>query len=243
MKPAFRYAIACLLVLCGAPALAMYRCGNVFQDKPCESGPEIRLSPSGRPTAAPPAARAASAPATAPATATPSSFAVACARVGELAQRIVWKREGGATREQQLAERVTGVSQAEHAQTVAAVYARRGSAPEVRAAIEAECVAERQKEADAAALLNQLRKQAGETPVIPAASPAPAAEPGATAQSTPNSPAPADGKPSAATCSRLRNTLAEANARLTQGGTARVMEALQNERRSAEASFRSSGCR
>jgi hypothetical protein len=220
MKPAFRYAIACLLVLCGAPALAMYRCGNVFQDKPCESGPEIRLSPSGRPTAAPPAARAASAPATAPATATPSSFAVACARVGELAQRIVWKREGGATREQQLAERVTGVSQAEHAQTVAAVYARRGSAPEVRAAIEAECVAERQKEADAAALLNQLRKQAGETPVMPAA-----------------------GKPSAATCSRLRNTLAEANARLTQGGTARVMEALQNERRSAEASFRSSGCR
>jgi hypothetical protein len=241
MNQAFRYGLACLLVLCGAPALAMYRCGNVFQDKPCESGPEIRLSPSGRPTSAPPAARAASAPAAAPATATPSSFTVACARVGEQAQRIVWKREGGATQEQQLAERVTGLSQAEHGKTVAAVYARRGSAPEVRAAIEAECVAERQKEADAAALLNQLRKQAGETPAAPAAGPAPA--PGAAADSAQASPAPADGKPSAATCSRLRSALADVNARLTQGGNARAMEALQNERRSAEASLRSSGCR
>lgn len=242
MKPAFRYGLACLLVLCGAPALAMYRCGNVFQDKPCESGPEIRLSPSGRPTNAPAAPRAApgaSAPAAAPAAATPSSFTAACARVGEQAQRIVWKREGGATQEQQLAERATGLSQAEHAKTVTGVYARRGSAPEVRAAIEAECVAERQKEADAAALLNQLRKQAGETPVAPAAGPAP----GATAESTPASPAPGDGKPSVATCSRLRSALADVNARLSQGGNARIMETLQNERRSAEASFRSSGCR
>jgi hypothetical protein len=116
MNQAFRYGLACLLVLCGAPALAMYRCGNVFQDKPCESGAEIRLSPSGRPTTAPPAARApASAPAAAPAATTPSSFTAACARVGEQAQRIVWKREGGATQEQQLAERSTALAPAEHA--------------------------------------------------------------------------------------------------------------------------------
>jgi hypothetical protein len=240
MNQAFRYGLACLLVLCGAPALAMYRCGNVFQDKPCESGAEIRLSPSGRPTTAPPAARApASAPAAAPAATTPSSFTAACARVGEQAQRIVWKREGGATQEQQRAERSTALAPAEHAKTVAGVYARRGSAPEVRAAIEAECVADKQQEADAAALLSQLRKQAGETPAAPPASPAP----GAAAESTSARTAPADGKPSVATCSRLRSALADANARLTQGGSARAMEALQNERRSAEASFRSSGCR
>src|SRR6188474_1366834 len=121
MKNALRSSIACLLVLSTAPAFALYRCGNVFQDKPCESGNQVILSPSGRPaTQAPaaPSAAPAGAAATRPSTSNSASFAIACSRVGEQAQRIVWKREGGATVEQQLAERATVLSPDEQAKTV-----------------------------------------------------------------------------------------------------------------------------
>jgi hypothetical protein len=240
MKNALRSGIACLLVLAGTPALAMYRCGNVFQDKPCESGPEVRLSPSGRPQASPaaPAAPAAAAASAAPAArsaslAVAATFAIACSRVGEQAQRISWKREGGATQEQQLAERATVLSPADQAKTVAAVYARRGSAPDIRSAIEAECMVEKEKEAQAAELLRQLRTQAGETPSTPAATPVSAAENTAPAPSS---------KPSAAHCASLKKSVDDARSRLLQGGSSRQMESLQNERRSAEASLRGSGC-
>lgn len=244
MNRAVRYGVACLLVLAGAPALAMYRCGNVFQDKPCESGPGIRLSPSGRPSSQPAAAPAAPAAATAGPSAkpaTPSSFTAACARVGDQAQRIAWKREGGATQEQQLAERATVLPRTEQVQTIAAVYARRGSAPEIRAAIESECIANKQKEAEAADLLRQLRKQAGETAEAPA--PAPQAAPTSPAEAAPQASAtPASTKPSEAACANLRRPLDDVNSRLRRGGSARTMEFLQTERRRAEASLRSAGC-
>lgn len=240
MSQAFQYAIAGLLVLAGAPALAMYRCGNVYQDKPCESGPEIRLSPSGRPAAVP--APAPVAPAVRSLSPVPSPFAMACARVGEQAQRIVWKREGGATQEQQLAEPPTVLSPQEQARTIAAVYARRGSAPEIRAAIQAECIVDKQKEAQAAELLDPLRRQAGDPAGSPAAGTAPQAAPGSTGDSAQVRPAAASIKPSASTCASLRQSVDNAKARLRQGGSAATMEVLENGRRSAEASLRNSGC-
>ena len=240
MKNGLRSCIACLLVLAGAPAMAMYRCGNVFQDKPCESGTQIDLSPSGR--AAPSQALPGAAPAAvaAPARSTPranaATFAIACSRVGEQAQRITWKREGGATMEQQLAERATVLSPDEQAKTVQSVYARRGSAPDIRSQVEAECMADKEKEAAAAELLNQLRKQAGETPVAP-----PEAA-GTAARSTEATPPPASDKPSKAYCASLKKSVDDARVRLAQGGSSRQMESMQNDRRSAENSMRSSGC-
>lgn len=230
MKNTLRSCIACLLVLAGAPALALYRCGNVFQDKQCESGTQIDLSPSGRPQAAPPAPTPRSAP---PANA--ATFAIACSRIGEQAQRMTWKREGGATQDQQLAERATVLSPADQAKTVGAVYARRGSAPEIRASIEAECIAEKEKEAEAAELLKQLRKQAGESAASPAAA---AAGPARAADNA----APTSNKLSASQCASMKKSVDDAKARLTQGGSGRQMESLQNERRSAETTLRSSGC-
>lgn len=238
MKNTLRSCVACLLVLSAAPALALYRCGNVFQDKPCESGSQINLSPSGRTLPSQPAAPPAAARSAPPANA--ATFAIACSRVGEQAQRITWKREGGATLEQQLAERATVLSPADQARTVQAVYARRGSAPEIRAAIEAECMADKAKEAEAAELLRQLRKDAGETGAAPAAASAAAtAVPNAAAD---NAAAPGSNKPSAARCASLKRSVDDVRSRLAQGGSARQMESLQNERRSAEASLRGSGC-
>jgi hypothetical protein len=233
MTTTLRTCIACLLVLCCAPALAQYRCGNVFQDRPCESGTQINLSPSGRPLPSQPPVPGAVVRSSPPANA--ATFAIACSRIGEQAQRITWKREGGATQEQQLAERVTMLSPEDHAKTVAAVYARRGSATEIRSAIEADCMAEKEKQAQSAELLRQLRRDAGES----ASAPAGAAAPARTAD---NAPSPASTKPSASQCASLKRQVDDARARLAQGGSSRQMESLQNDRRSAEASLRSSGC-
>jgi hypothetical protein len=231
MNRMLSHCVASLLVLSGAPAMAMYRCGNVFQDKPCESGPEVRLSPSGVP------ARQQSATPAAPAAAPVAgqAFAATCARIGEHAQRVAWKREGGATQEQQLAERASNLPPGEHAKTVASVYSRRGSAPEIRSAVEAECLVDKQKEADAAELLTRMRQQAGE----PARAPR---EPAAAASRPEATPMAGSGKPSAAACASLKKSLDNVRARMAQGGSSRQMESLQNDRRSAEASLRSSGC-
>jgi hypothetical protein len=239
MNNALRSSVACLLVLSAAPAFAMYRCGNVFQDKPCETGTQINISPSGRQQAAP-------APSAAPRAAAPANsatFAIACSRVGEQAQRIAWKREGGATLDQQLAERATLLSPADQEKTVRGVYARRGSAPDIRSQIEAECMADKEKEAQAQELLKQLRKDAGETTATPqpAATPARAADAAAGAADAATAPN-AGSKPSTAHCASLRRSVDDVKSRLVQGGSASQMEYLQRERRSAEAALRSSGC-
>src|SRR5512133_1262148 len=85
-------------LLAAGAAHAVYRCGNVYQDRPCDdNGPQPHLTPgmkAPKPQAASPAAAA-------------SPCAPACARVGEQAQQVAWKREAGATQDKQLAE-VTG---------------------------------------------------------------------------------------------------------------------------------------
>ena len=253
MNQAFRTWIAALLVLSAAPALAMYRCGNVFQDKPCASGTEIRLSPSGRHMPAVTSAPS-NMPARAPAAGSP--FAAACARAGEQAQRMVWKREGGASQEQQLTDPPGVLSRSEQAKLLGDVYARRGTAMEVRNAIQAECLVEKPKEAEAAELLGRLRKQSGESDAAASPStssaasasatpPVAAAPPQAGASASENAatrPASISSRPSAATCAGLRKAVDDVNARLRQGGSAQAMERMQNDRRSAESSLRSSGC-
>lgn len=122
-----------------ADAQRMYRCGNAYQDRPCEGaqqGREVRnFGGSG--------------------TAHRASGDVQCARLGEEAQKIVWARESGATREQQLAQRP------QDQWTIESVYLKRGSAPEIRAAVEAECVAEKERQAQAAMAAAAARAQAG----------------------------------------------------------------------------------
>ena len=254
MNQTVRFFIAVLLVLSGAPALAMYRCGNVFQDTPCAGGTEIRLSPAGRQlpagTSSPPNAPAPTAAGSAFAT---SPFTTACARSGEQAQRMVWKREGGASQEQQLADPPGVLSRSEQAKLLGDVYARRGTAMEVRNAIQAECLVEKQKEAEATELLGRLRKQSGESD----ASSAPSAPPAALAASSPairavaaappqagasaagsaaNRYVSTGGKPSAAACAGLRKAVDDVDTRLRQGGSSQAMEMMQNDRRSAETS-------
>jgi hypothetical protein len=145
-------AFSAALVL-ATPAHALFRCGNSYQDKPCTTAAaESTVNPAIRNATVP----------TTPSTAKPaaSPFAAACARMGNEAQRIVWNREAGATREKQIAELPRGHAYDEMVQTIDAVYTKRGTAPEIRGQIEAECLVQKQKQADAAAALKALAEQA-----------------------------------------------------------------------------------
>ena len=80
------------LMVLTTPVHALFRCGNAYQDRPCATAASE--------SAVNPAIRNATVPATL-ATVKPaaSPFAAACARMGNEAQRVVWNREGGATRD------------------------------------------------------------------------------------------------------------------------------------------------
>jgi hypothetical protein len=235
VSPLRAAAIVFAFVASGA-AHAVYRCGNVFQDTPCDAA-GTQMTPGGvRPSQ--PAPRGATPAPAGAAAAAASPFAPACSRLGEEAQKMEWKREGGATQERQLAELPAGNRQ-EMAKVLDSVYRKRGSAPEVRAAVEAECVAERQQAADQAAVLRALlpanASQAGLAPGTSSAAEASASAASAAAKSqTTGGPAPA--------CAGWRRDLESVNAQLRSGGNAAAMERLQAQRRSLEKSLGDGRC-
>lgn len=222
-------AVLSFSLLATGAAHAVYRCGNVYQDRPCdEKGPQAHLTPGMK-----------AAPAAGPSAATAASpFAAACTRAGEEAQKIVWKREAGATQEKQMAELPNTGSRAAMASIIDSVYRKRGSAPEIRAAIEAECVAEKQKEADDAAALKLLlqSRQAG------GAAPAPAAAAG---DAPSEAPAARKGQATigaSSSCPSWRSEQETINAEFRKGGNAVRMEQLQNRRRDVEKQLRDGRC-
>lgn len=150
--------VAMLLGTAGyAHAQRMYRCGNAYQDRPCEGAkPQGKVvnnwggaSSGGSLTKDGP-----------------------CSRRGADALKVVWARDNGAQREQQIADvdrlGLSTPSNEERVQLIESVYARRGSAPEIRAAIESECLAEKERQAQAAALAATAARIAGGGVAAPA---------------------------------------------------------------------------
>ena len=232
-----RLAVLPLLALfAGSSAHAIFRCGNVYQDTPCDGGAaQPHLSP-GKPAPAAPSAAPSG-----PSAAGASRFAAACSRIGEAAQQMVWKREGGATQEAQLAQLPAAGSRDEMIKTLDSVYRKRDSAPEIRAAVEAECVAEKQQAADLAASIKVLQDQQAQQAGGKAASaPAPAAKP-ADAEPTSGNKAVDESGPSKS-CASWRSELDSINGSLRKGGSAAAMEQLQNRRRGVEKSIAQGRC-
>jgi len=135
-----------------AHAQRMYRCGNAYQDRPCEGAQQAKEVRDFSGPSAPGNRQTADAQ---------------CARLGEEAVKIVWARESGATREQQLANRP------QSQQLVESVYFKRGSAPEIRAAVEADCMAD--KERQAAAMAAAAARIQGTAALAPPSSQGPSA--------------------------------------------------------------------
>lgn len=223
-------ALASLTVLASGGAHAVYRCGNVYQDTPCDAGgPQPHLTPGKGATPATPSPSPAPAPGAAVAGQSP--FAAACSRIGQAALQMVWKREGGATQEAQLSQLPAAGSRDEMIKTLDSVYRKRGTAPEIRAAIEAECVAEKQQAADTAAAFRALQTQQSGANSPPAATPSPARA--ADTELTSAKKAASETGPSAS-CAAWRSELNSINDAFRKGGNAATLEQLQNRRRGVE---------
>jgi hypothetical protein len=206
-------------------AQQMYRCGKVFQDRPCDGNQQINT-----PAASSSTAQNAARPAT----------NQECVRRGEEAQKIVWAKEAGRTEEMQLA----AASPAQK-QLISDVYRRRGTSTEMRAAIEADCNAEKERAAQAAALIS-----AGNKMLEPNRSAAPSSAGGsgdagqsATAVPTPTreSLAAAEAKKQDR-CKSLNSQLTRIREQQRRGTSAANMDRLNSEYAETDRTRRDEGC-
>jgi hypothetical protein len=116
-------------------AQRLYRCGSTYQDQPCSGEQEGKVIGNiARPETP---------------SITQARVSVECSQRGAAAQRIKWARETGQT--QELQESAAN-SDAER-NLIADVYSRQGTSGQVRAAIEANCMADQERTARAAELL------------------------------------------------------------------------------------------
>jgi len=204
-------------------AQKMYRCGNTYQDRPCELGENKVV---GHSNATVPVAK--------------SGADTECTRRGEEAQKIVWAREAGVTEEKMQSEARDSARQ----KLISDVYRNRGSAPVVKAAIEADCMAEKERAAQAADLINAANKllKQNQPPTDGAGS-------GRQAEAPPIARAPtaaesdeAGNKKEKARCEALQRRLDDVRRKQRAGGSAADMDELNERFRDLNSQIFSSGC-
>lgn len=229
--------IAGILLLSTQAAFAadMYRCGNSFQDTPCANSNNSKVIKGATKTTGSPVQNG---------DLSPIKIDADCKQRGEAAKKIMWLREVGKTREQQLES-----AQDSHTQTlIRDVYNHRGSSIEVRNVIEQECM--QQKEQDLLAdklMIEAMRlKRNGNIPVESAANSKAqlksSSEP-ATAETKVSGTEPhttRDDKKS--TCTALKAKAEQFASLRRKGGSASYMNDLKQEQEAIENSIRSSGC-
>ncbi|OGB34532.1 MAG: hypothetical protein A3F78_01245 [Burkholderiales bacterium RIFCSPLOWO2_12_FULL_61_40] len=203
----------------------MYRCGNVYQDRPCEGaqvGKEVRnFDPTPKPVAS-------------------ASTDSQCRQRGIDSQKIVWSREAGA-----LAEKLMAHASDDEKSLIRDVYSKRGTAPEVRAAIEADCVAAKKQAELAAAMLAASEKLQGKNPASAAAAPARAAATDAkTTQAQPSDDASLRkvAEMKKALCTNIHAKLDDIQKNQRAGGSIATMESLNQRRRDVETERSRAGC-
>ena len=217
-------------VLCGAVhAQSMYRCGSVYQDRPCEGkDPGKRIGSTGSPQSADkPVADA------------------ECAQRGAETLKIVWKREAGASADKQIADLNAGRSgppkMFDERKLIADVYNKRGSAPEVRAAIEADCMLEKERAAQAAAWAAAMpqpgQSKAGAPPAASSEADAKTADARRREETTAK-----DAANKKARCEDYNSQLEEITSTQRRGGDVREMERLNQKRRDIDSQSRAMGC-
>lgn len=219
--------LAALFLMAGMTASAhaqkMYRCGNTYQDRPCTGEqPGKVIGSTGTPQ-----------PAAAPAT---DAY---CARRGASAQKIMWAKEAGRTEEMQL----SAASGAEERKLIADVYRKRGSSVEVRAAIEADCTAERQRAAQAAALMEAAAKLQGQDRPAAAAPPAPAADANSNAAAKRQQEVVArEAAGKKVRCDSIAARLESIRNSQRTGGSAATMDNLRQQQQKTEKEWGNAGC-
>jgi hypothetical protein len=218
----FAAALAVALAVAAAPAAAqkLYRCGNAYQDRPCNTS-----QPAGKVVGSTGANNTAAQPV----------VDAACRKRGAGAQSIMWAREAGRTEAEQLAQAATD----DDRELISEVYARRGSAQEVRTAMEAECMEQKVRPPGAAA---PGGAKAAEAPAA-AATPAAATPPKpADAQREQTARQAADAGAKKARCADLKAQAEAIRGSQRAGGNTAAMEALNQQYRAAVKAQNDAGC-
>ncbi len=208
-------------VLSGQPAAqTMYRCGKQYQDRPCDAGRQGR------------------AVGNATTQGSGGTSDAECRQRGEHALKIIWAREGGTTADAALSQ----AGSADERGLVQQVYARRGSSSQIRAAIEADCVAQKERDAQAAAMVKAMGLSGSpQQPGQPAAQPT-GEDPAAAAARRQRLAAENDAAAKKATCSSLNAEMQRNVSAQRAGGSAATMERLNNAGRDIARRISEAGC-
>jgi hypothetical protein len=214
--------IACIGAALSGPADAqtMYRCGKQYQDRPCDTGQQGRAignATSGQP------GRMADAD---------------CSRRGERAMRIIWAREGGTTADVALSQ----AGNDDDRRLVQEVYQKRGSASQIRAAIESDCAVQKERDAQAAAMVKALGLPANPQSGQPPAAQPPAEDPKAAEARRQRLAADEQAARKRETCSRLNDDMQRILASQRAGGNISTMEKLNDQRRDIARQMSDAGC-
>jgi hypothetical protein len=206
-------------------AQTMYRCGSVYQDRPCDAGQKGKVVGS----------TGTDAPA-----ATAGGVDPGCVQRGRDSNKIVWAREGGATEERLLSE---AASESQR-RLIRNAYRRPGAASTVQAAVEADCVAEKQREEEQAAVAIaaalKARREGGGTGVQ-----------SSTVQASPDTGAQEQAAQKRAEreanarkrqCASYNDDMEQLRNQERAGGSARAMDSLNEQRRSLREQMSKTGC-
>ena len=206
----------------------LYRCGNTYQDSPCQN---TTLGKNVKKIAVPTTNQARDT--------SPTLIDFDCKEKGEKAKKIMWMREIGKTADEQVLSPPDGASQG----LIKEVYSHRGSSLEVRNAIEKTCMEQKERDKLAAQMMAEAQRlRAGN------ANPPSASE---TIKSTNGEPIIKNETPNrlsdattsqAEKCNNLRERSAIIADKKRTGGSAKLMENLRREQYEVNEALKMSGC-
>jgi hypothetical protein len=207
----------------------MYRCGNVYQDRPCDSGAGKQVTGAGANTPQP------AANANRPANTTYPE----CGQRGVDAQKIVWAREAGETEEKLSASETNPARR----KLISDVYRVRGTVVQVRTRIESECQVEMAEKAKAIAL-HESMVRAGVMPAqrTDTTNTQSAAEREAAAAQRAQSVAQNEAAAKKSKCDRLQASRTSILGQQRSGGSASYMDSLNRQRASVDRELQENGC-
>ena len=200
----------------GASAQHMYRCGSVYQDRPCASGAPEKVMHSGAGDAA-------------STTAIKLGADPYCIKRGADAQQIVWARETGKTAE----EMGRQAQNDQQRRLIAEVYAQRGTAPQVRDAIQAQCQRDKDLMGPGVVPFGSQGGNGYTTDTRPM---------GNSETARDSNPAKAATSSSYDSCDNFKLQRESIRSQERQGGNVQFMESLSQRRSSMEKSARAQGC-
>ena len=217
-----------LLMFAQAGAQTMYRCGSVYQDRPCDAGKAGRVVGSTGATGA--------------AATQSSGVDPECVQRGRDSNKIIWAREGGASEERLLSE----ASSAKERRLIQNAYRRPGAATTVQAAVEADCVAEKQREqqesAIAIAAALKAQREGGGAPAQSLQQGAGSAGQEQAVQIAAQQRAEREADQKRQQCERYSQDMESLVRKERSGGSATRMDSLNEQRRSLRDQMSRAGC-